>query len=523
MSMIVSFSWLIQQHNVLDGDPGQDLTLLVDQKQGAEIQISLGHCASILHQMQICIQSGTHHQHMTLLILIKHQNFTQPHSDGSVFSLTDPGGVVHVCIYINNHMRYTEFLLEYDRSREQNRIEAVGAYQTRQKQDPGFSLEKLESADPTAQKIYVPRLATWWLAGQPVADLISTTADALALYHQLKIKKLIGSEHTDLGRFGTADQFTEFMASQDAKFRGKYTKIFKDSKLEVVQLLDKTAAQWWGQGTKWCTKGQDNNQFDYYAAKGPLYVIVDRVNNTRYQLWWNNTDAYRFQFMDVKNNKFNPVQLPFYHQLQPIFAPLHPHLMWQTLLSPAEQLAAVEQDGDAIRLIPNPSLQVQLAAVGQNGAAIEHIPNPILRVQLAAVGQNGFAIQWIPNPSLAVQLKAVGQNGRAIRHIPKPDPEVQERAVEQDGEAIRWIPKPSPEVQMAAVGQNGNAIYHIKDPSLKVKLAAVQQDGWAIEWIEDPEPEVQKAAVEQNPKSIQQIRNPTPAAQALARQLKKNK
>jgi hypothetical protein len=119
MSLIVPFSWLIQQHNVPDGDSGQDLALLVDQKQGAEIHIGLGHCASILHQMQICIQSGAHHQHMTLLILIKHQNFTQPHGDGGVFSLTDPVGAVHVLIYINNHMRYAEFLLEYDRSREQ--------------------------------------------------------------------------------------------------------------------------------------------------------------------------------------------------------------------------------------------------------------------------------------------------------------------------------------------------------------------------------------------------------------------
>ena len=375
-------------------------------------------------------------------------------------------------------MRYTEFLLEYDRSREQNRIEAVGTYQARQQQDPGFSLEKLESADPTPQKIYVPRLAAWWLAGEPTEDLISTTADALALYHQLRIKKLIGPEHADIGRFRTADQFTEFMASQDAKFRGKYTEIFRDSKLEVVQLLDKTAAQWWGQGTKWCTKGQDNNQFDYYAAKGPLYVIVDRVNNTRYQLWWNNTDAYRFQFMDVKNNKFNPVQLPFYHQLQPIFAPLHPHLMWQTNLSLDDQLAAVEQHGYAIEHIPNPSLQVQLAAVGQAGEAIQYIKDPSPEVQERAVEQDGDAIRHILKPSLAVQLKAVEQNGRAIYWIRNPGRRVQEAAVEQDGEAIEYIPNPSPEVQLKAVRQNGWAIEYITNPTpaaLALALALARQ------------------------------------------------
>ena len=394
-------------------------------------------------------------------------------------------------------MRYTEFLLEYDRSREQNRIEAVGAYQARRKQDPDFSLEQLESADPTPQKIYVPRLATWWLAGEPVADLISTTADALALYHQLRIKKLIGPEHADIGRFRTADQFTKFMASQDAKFRGKYTKIFKDSKLEVVQLLDITAAQWWGQGTKWCTKGQDNNKFDYYAAKGPLYVIVDRVNNTRYQLWWDQKDAYQFQFMDVQDKEVVPTQLPFYHQLQPIFAPLHPHLMWQTNLSLDDQLAAVQQNGDAIRGIPNPSEQVQLAAVQQNGQAI----------------------RWIPNPSEAVQQMAVQQDGYAIRRIPTPSDQVQLMAVQQDWYAIRWILNPSDQAQLAAVEQDGWSIQLIPNPSEQAQLAAVQQNGYAIQWIPNPNEAVQLAAVRQKPRAFFNIKKPTPAVRALYQKL----
>jgi ABC-type uncharacterized transport system permease subunit len=312
-----------------------------------------------------------------------------------------------------------------------------------------------------------------------VEDLISTTADALALYHLLRSKKLIGAEHADIGRFRTADQFTEFMASQDAKFRGKYTEIFRDSKLEVAQLLDKTAAAWWGQGTQWCTKDQNKNQYEDYAKQGPVYVIVDRVNNTRYQLWWDQTDADEFEFKDVRNKEFNPTQLPFYHQLRLIFAPLHPHLMWQT--------------------------------------------NPSLAVQLAAVQEYSDAIQWIRNPSLQVQLAAVRQNSRAIRHIPNPEPDVQLAAVEQYGDAIRHIPNPEPDVQLAAVRQNGRAIEFIPNPTPEVQMRAVEQDGWAIGWISNPTPKVQLAAVEQNPDVIQLIPTPTPQARARARQLGKNK
>ena len=40
------------------------------------------------------------------------------------------------------------------------------------------------------------------------------------------------------------------------------------------------------------------------------------------------------------------------------------------------QMAAVTKNGNAIRLIKNPSPEVQLAAVKQNGWAIFHIKNP---------------------------------------------------------------------------------------------------------------------------------------------------
>jgi hypothetical protein len=46
--------------------------------------------------------------------------------------------------------------------------------------------------------------------------------------------------------------------------------------------------------------------------------------------------------------------------------------------------------------------------------------NPSETVQLAAVQQNGFAIRWIERPSEAVQLAAVQQDGFAIHHIENP-------------------------------------------------------------------------------------------------------
>ena len=67
--------------------------------------------------------------------------------------------------------------------------------------------------------------------------------------------------------------------------------------------------------------------------------------------------------------------------------------------SEAAQIAAVQQDGDAIQYIKNPSEKIQMAAVQQNGYAIQSIKNPSEEVQMVAVQQNGYAIQYIKNPS----------------------------------------------------------------------------------------------------------------------------
>ena len=264
-------------------------------------------------------------------------------------------------------MRAYQFLLEYDRSREQQRIESLPAYQQRIKQDPGFSLERLESGDPTPQKIYVPRLAQWWLAGEPTEDLISTTADALEKYHQLKNKKLIKPEHADIGRFRTADQFTNVMAQyqlpteEQPQDRGKYKEIHRDAELLVVQLFDITAAKFWGQNTKWCTAAKKNNMFINYFSRGPLYVIIPRKDPAnKYQFWWDKGYVSDMQFMNVEDNTINPQDLSIFGKLQQIFEPIHQHVMWKSNPTEKEQLIAVRQNPRSIKYIKNPSEQVPL-------------------------------------------------------------------------------------------------------------------------------------------------------------------
>ena len=81
-------------------------------------------------------------------------------------------------------------------------------------------------------------------------------------------------------------------------------------------------------------------------------------------------------------------------------------LIWIKNQSEAVKLAAVNQNGLAIRYIENPSEAVQIAAVKQNGLALRYIENPSENVQLAAVKQNPDALLYITNPSEAVFVAA---------------------------------------------------------------------------------------------------------------------
>jgi hypothetical protein len=139
--------------------------------------------------------------------------------------------------------------------------------------------------------------------------------------------------------------------------------------------------------------------------------------------------------------------------------------------SEAVQLAAVEQNGWAIKYIQDPSEAVQLASVQGDGFALQYIENPSEAVKIAAVRQNGWAIYYIRNPSEAVQLAAVRQDWYAIQHIENPSEAVQIAAVRQNCWAIQYIKNPSEAVQLAAVRENGRVIKHIKRPCEAVKRA----------------------------------------------------
>jgi hypothetical protein len=52
--------------------------------------------------------------------------------------------------------------------------------------------------------------------------------------------------------------------------------IFETSTIKIYHPENMEEAIYYGQGSKWCTAAKNNNMFDFYNKKGPLYVIIPK-------------------------------------------------------------------------------------------------------------------------------------------------------------------------------------------------------------------------------------------------------
>lgn len=204
-------------------------------------------------------------------------------------------------------MKSLEFLLEYDRGKTAatygDKLLAVAAkdswllgqlglgknFNQLVKKDPAQVLDKilavLEQGDPTRNKEYTQAIAKMYANGLSKAeDVVSTLADYLAKFDKLKRRKKIPPPRNDFNRYRSLEDFMDVVdeypdEETEAKPEEKKnaTELYRDAKLIVTIPNDVEAACYYGQGTRWCTAGKNNNMFDYYTkGNRPLYVIIPR-------------------------------------------------------------------------------------------------------------------------------------------------------------------------------------------------------------------------------------------------------
>jgi len=358
-------------------------------------------------------------------------------------------------------MKIIELLLEYDI----NKIRQLASLLDQRTQDTSLpKVERVEQLADYLEKqlgIKSGELVFWilhrYLNKAPNGqyginrweDISSRLIPTLDKFTKLKNKKKFPPEHRDINRFKSLGQLEDLMdqypdeelasqkeqaSAQEKQYydSGQAQLIYNDPTIKVVVPKTREASCYFGTNTRWCTAAKQNNMFGRYNNHGPLYIVLIKPENARYQFHWESN-----QFMDERDQLMNPKQL----------ADKYP-VLWKIFQPIAEK-------NKSLVLNQNPSEQVQMAAVSESGRAIEHIKNPSEQVQMAAVSESGWAIEYIKNPSEQVQMAAVKKDGRAIEHIKNPSEQVQMAAVSESGWAIEYIKNPSEQVQMAAQKQRG--------------------------------------------------------------------
>lgn len=115
-----------------------------------------------------------------------------------------------------------------------------------------------------------------------------------------KFVNKIPNESRDINKFKNIndlyDVVKEFEGSEDEISTSKTSeikdikkneveKVFEDGEWLIMIPKTERASCLIGKGTQWCTAAdQSNNMFDHYNQDGPLYVMVDKNNDTKYQL-----------------------------------------------------------------------------------------------------------------------------------------------------------------------------------------------------------------------------------------------
>jgi hypothetical protein len=177
--------------------------------------------------------------------------------------------------------------------------------------DATYIVSSLAMADPSPNKMYLQWICNMYAKGMFRFEDFYRLRYALSDFHD---KKAL-FPNKDISQFKTLSDLEDAVDSlkgqapskkkevQKIKTEGA-DKVYEDDKCVLLRLKTKQAACYYGRGTKWCTAATDadgeKNMFDSYNEDSPLFVLIDKKTNDKYQL-----HASTRQFMDETDS---PVQ-----------------------------------------------------------------------------------------------------------------------------------------------------------------------------------------------------------------------
>lgn len=187
-------------------------------------------------------------------------------------------------------------------------------------QDVTEIVNTLAAVDPTSTKKYLLWITKQWLGGLEAEDYYKVT-QYLSVFERarsrIEIKDInlyqtVNDLYDAVAPFLNNEVSVSGKAEQDAEYSEMHSDhniklICNNAKFKIVIPLTKEASCYFGKNTQWCTAATGSyNYFSSYSKNGPLYIILIKSTNTRYQFHIDYNRRDRNSFMDERDHPINP-------------------------------------------------------------------------------------------------------------------------------------------------------------------------------------------------------------------------
>lgn len=189
-------------------------------------------------------------------------------------------------------------------------------------------LKRIMGYDPTPQKRYADWIMRRALTGAIHDEDLYKVEEYLAVYDRAKAR--LPLEQRDINRIANEkdlfDLIEPFLTKEkevsakaernalDATMHdpSQATILIDDDELKIVVPKTKAASCYFGRNTQWCTAATSSyNMFYFYNKAGPLYIVLLKKENRRYQLQFR--EGNNSQFMDERDTPIKLIDLVTAH------------------------------------------------------------------------------------------------------------------------------------------------------------------------------------------------------------------
>ena len=135
------------------------------------------------------------------------------------------------------------------------------------------------------------------------------TKDLLSKFNKLQTRLPV--EQRDINRYSSVRELYNILQpylgiQSRSEIKQDAEKVYEDEQWLIIIPRTKEAACYYGKDTRWCTAAKEDNMFDDYNNKGPLYINIHKPTNSKYQFHFETNS-----FMDEEDEEIQPNDLPW--------------------------------------------------------------------------------------------------------------------------------------------------------------------------------------------------------------------